>query len=91
MKDEAVAVGGKHERNVQGFGVAQCLLHAVAGGVGVVLGLDQGDRDVGLVVEDVVGPLALAPADQFAAHDDAALGEAHLLADLHHLIPPGRA
>ena len=31
------------------------------------------------------------PADQLAAHDDAALGEAHLLADLRHLVPPGLA
>ncbi len=46
----------------------------------VVLGLDQRQRDVGLVVEDVVGPLGLAAADQLAAHDDAALGEADLLA-----------
>ncbi len=47
-------------------------------------------RDVRLVVEDVVGPLGLAAGDQLAADDDAALGEADLLADLRHLVPPGR-
>ena len=44
--------------------------------MGVVLGLDHGDRDVGPVIEDVVGPLALAPADQLAAHDETAFGGA---------------
>ena len=63
MEDEAVAVGGKHEGDVEGLGVAQSLLHAVAHGVGVVLGFDQGDGDVGLVMEDVIGPLALSAAD----------------------------
>ena len=91
VEDEAVAVGGKHEGDVEGLGVAQSLLHAAAHGVGVVLGFDERDGDVGLVMEDVVGPLALSAADQPAAHGDAALGEAHLLADLRHLVPPGLA
>ena len=91
MEDEAVAVGGKYKGDIQGLGVMQPLLHPVADGVGVVLGLDQGDGYVGLVIEDVVGPLALATADQLAAHDDAALGEADLLANLRHLVPPGLA
>ena len=38
--------------------------------------------------EDVVGPLALAPADQLTAYDETAFGEADFLADLCHLIPP---
>ena len=39
----------------------------------------------------LVGPLALATADQLTAHNDAALGEAHLLPDLRYLDPPGVA
>ena len=91
VEDEAVAIGGKHEGNLQGLRVVQSLLHAVADGVGVVLCLDQGDGDVGLVVEDVVGPFALASAGQLAAHGDAALGEADFLPNLRHLVPPGLA
>ena len=68
-------------------GVVERLLHAVADAVVVVLGLDDGDRDVRLVVEDVVGALGLAARDQLAADDDPALGEADLLADLRHLVP----
>ena len=89
MKHEAVAVRGKDERNVQGLGVSQPLLQAAADGVGLVLGLDHGNRDVGLMVNDVVGPLALAPADQLALHDDSSLGVGDLLANLRHLLPSG--
>ena len=38
----------------------------------------NGDRDVRLVEEQVVGPLALAPSDQLASHDDLPVGEAVL-------------
>ena len=48
----------------------------------VILRFDDGDGDVRLVIKDVVGALGLAAGDEFAAHDDAALGEGHLLADL---------
>ena len=53
----------------------------------VVLGLDEGDGDVGLVIKDVVGALRLAAGDQLAADDDPALGEADLLANLRHAHP----
>ena len=66
-------------------------MHAVADAVCVVLGLDDREGNVGLVVEDVVGALGLTASDQLAANDDAALGEADLLADLVHLVPAGPA
>ena len=63
------------------------MLHAIADAVGVVLCLDQRERDVGLEMEDIVGALGLAARDQLATHDDPALGEADLFADLRHFIP----
>jgi hypothetical protein len=57
--------------------------------MGVVLRLDERDRDVRLVVEDEVRLLGLAVRHQLAANDDAALGEIDLLAYLHHLVPAG--
>lgn len=87
MEYKAVAVGREHERDVERGRVFQALLHAVTDAVGVVLGLDQGQRDVRLEVQDVVGALGLAAADQLAAYDDPALGEADFLTDLQHLIP----
>ena len=87
MKDEAVTVGGEDERDVQGFGVVQCLLDTVPNAALVVLGLNQGNRGVRLVVKDIVGSLPLAAGDQLPPHDDTALREAHLLADLRQLVP----
>lgn len=69
-------------------------IDAIAGGVAdavrAILGLDDGQGDVGLVVEHVVGALAFAARDQLAAHDDAALGKAHLLTDLRRQVPARR-
>jgi hypothetical protein len=44
----------------------------------VVLGLDESDGEVRLVVENVVGALSLFPSDEPAANDDPALGELEL-------------
>jgi hypothetical protein len=55
--------------------------------VAVFLGLDDGDRDVRLVVQDVVGALLLAACMQLATNDDTALGEADFLANLGVEIP----
>ena len=87
MEYEAVAVRTEDEGDLQRFGIVERLLHAVADAVGVVLRLDQGDRNVRLVVENKVGLLRLAARHQLAAHDDAALGEIDLLPNLHHLVP----
>jgi len=70
-KDEAVAVRGEDERDVEGRSVVERLLQAGADAMGVVLGLDDRDRDVRLVVEDVVGAVGPATGDQLAADDDA--------------------
>ena len=87
VNQEGVAVAAEDEGHVERFAVVQPLLHAVADGVVVVLGLDQGDGQVGGVVEDVVGPFLLAPRVQLAAHDDAAPGEADFLAHLGGEVP----
>ena len=54
------------------------LLHPVADGVVVVLGLDDRDRNIRLVVEDVVSELGLAPRDHLASDVDLTLGEVDL-------------
>jgi hypothetical protein len=87
VEDKPVAVGRKHEGNIEGDRVVEGLLHGIADAVVIVLGLDQGDGDVGLVVEDVVGALGFPAGDQLAANDDPAFGETHLFADLRHLVP----
>jgi hypothetical protein len=74
VKDKAIAVGGKHKRDVEGHGLVEGLLHAVTNAVVVVLGLDDGDRDTGLVIKDVIRALCLAAGNQLSPDDDASLG-----------------
>ena len=87
MKDKAVAVGREHKRDIERHGIVESLLHAVADAVVVVLGLDDGDGNIGLVIKDVIGALGFAAGNELSANDDAALGEIDLLADLHHPVP----
>ena len=84
MKQKGISVAAEDKGNLQGIGIAQGLLHAIADSMVVVLGLDDGDGDVGFVVEDVVRPLAFGcvPAGQLATHDDGSGGEGDLLTDL---------
>ena len=63
------------------------LLHPVADAVIVVLCFDDGYRNVGLVIQDVIGALGFATGNELSADDDAPLGEGNLLAELHHPVP----
>ena len=87
MEHEAVAVRGENEGNIKRRGVVEALLHAVADRMIVVLRFNQRDRDIRLVIEYEVGLFGLAARDQLAAHDDPALGEIDLFANLQHLVP----
>lgn len=90
VEDEAAAVRREDIGNVECFGIAQGLLNAVSDAVRAILGLDDGQGDIGLIVEDVVSALGFAARDQLTAHDDAALGEANLFADLRLQVPARR-
>jgi hypothetical protein len=57
--------------------------------MGRVFGLDQGNRNVRPVIEDVVGTLGFATGMQLAPDDDAALGEGDFLTNLRVQIPAG--
>ena len=89
MLDEGVAVGGVDERDVEGLGVVQRLLHPGTHRVGVGLGLDDREREVGLVEQDVVRPLLLPPLVDRPALDDPSVRERDLLTHLPHPVPPG--
>lgn len=62
VEHEAVAVGRKDERHLEDFGVPERLLHPVTDGMGVVLGLDESDRHVRLVVENEVSLKMKSPS-----------------------------
>lgn len=55
----------------------------------VVLGLDDRNRNVRLVIENVIGAFGLAASVQLATDDDATFGEGDLFADLGVQVPAG--
>ena len=89
MKKKAVAVGAEDKRNIEGMAVVQSLLHACTQRMVVVLGLNDSNRTVRLVVENIVGPfdLLLVADGHVAANTNWAVREGFLLADLLHLVP----
>lgn len=87
MHKKPVAVAAESEGHFENFRIAQPLLHAVADAMVVILGLDDGDREVRCVVEDKVRTLGLAAGVELAADDDAALGEADFFPDLGGEVP----
>ena len=89
MHQKTVAIRAEYERDVEHFRIMQSLLHAIAKVVFVVLGFDDGNRDIGLVVQNVIGALGLTARVQLAAHDDTPFGEGDFFADLGVQIPTG--
>lgn len=85
--EEGVAVGTVGERDIEDLGVFERLLHAAAHRVVVVFGLDDAEREVRAVKEEVIGLLCLPSLDGLAADQDPALREIDLLADLVEHIP----
>jgi hypothetical protein len=90
MEEERVVIGGEDKGDVQHLRVVEGLLHAGAEGVIIVLGLNQGNGNVGLVVEDVVGAFRLAARDQLATNDDSPFREADFLTNLRVNVPSRR-
>lgn len=87
MLKKAITVTAEHRRNIQDGGVIQALLNASHDRMIVVLGLNDGDRNIGFVIKNVIRPLALAACGEIALHIDAAIGKTHFLADLFLHVP----
>ena len=81
--EEAVAVRAEGERKVEYFGVADRLLDAARNGLVVVLRLNDGDGEVWLGEEDVVGLVAvlLRVALTLCGHEDSTGGKVLLHQD----------
>ncbi len=88
--DDALAVGGVGELQVEDFGVFLGLLQALAG-LGVVrLGLDDGDGKVNAIAKNVVGAFAGSAAAVPSGRNDSAVGERDLFVDPKRLVVPAR-
>lgn len=87
MEDETVSVRCENEGDLQHLGVTESLLHAIADCMPVVLGLYDGNRDVWLQVEHVVGALLLATRNQLAADGDTSVCQRLLFSYLGLEVP----
>jgi hypothetical protein len=67
MFHEGVTVRTVDERDIKSFGIGQCLLHPGAYRIVIVLGLNQGDGDIGFIIEDIVCPFFLAAGMEFTS------------------------
>ena len=81
VEEEGVAVAGEDERRVQGVGVGQRLLQAIAHGMAVVLGFDHRQRYLAHQ-QHIVGPPWFAAGHQPSAHRDPPSREAVLAQNL---------
>ena len=86
MEDKANTVAGKYKGDLQRGRIVERLLHSVTIGEFAFFGLDQCDGNV-LVIQHEVCLFCLASANQFAAHNDAPLGEENLSTNLCFFIP----
>jgi len=87
MENKAVAVGREHERDIEGHSIIEGLLHSGADAMVIVLGLNDGDGNIGLVIKDIICALGLASGNELTSDDDAPFGEVDLLSNLHHPVP----
>jgi hypothetical protein len=87
MLDKAVAVRAVSKRHIQQFGISDGLLHARSHGVIVVFGFDDRQRNIRLVIENVIRALLCAARIEFASHEDATLGERYFFSNLRIAIP----
>ena len=90
MKDESVTVTAEHKGYFEGLGIAECLLDTCANGMVVVFRLNHSDRDIGLVVENVVSAFSCTTSVEFSPDVDPAIGEGDFLAYLDLDVPARR-
>ena len=84
---ETVAIRAVHKRDVQHFCVFDGLLHPGSNAVSVILCLDDSQRNIGLVVKQIVCALSLSSGSDISADDDTTVREIVLHANLLLLVP----
>lgn len=87
MEEESISIGAEDKRDIEHLGIGQGLLHASTYGVGIILGLNDGDGDAGFIEKDIICPFILGPGMQLSPDDDSPLGQWKLFTDLGVDIP----
>jgi hypothetical protein len=90
MEEEGIAVATEDKWNFEGLGVGEGLLDPSINRVIVVLGFDDGDGDVRLVVEDVVSALLRTSCMKFPPDINSPIRETDFLTNLCIDVPARR-
>ncbi len=85
--EKCIAIRTVSEWYIENLGIIERLLHASANRVVIVLRLDDRDRLIGLVVEDIVCLLRHPSFDLLPTDNDLPLCEKEFLPDLRHHVP----
>ena len=89
MQQEPVAIGTEHERDIHHLSIGKRLLHTCTDDVGIVLCLDNGNRNIGFKEQEVVCPPWIAPAHGIAPDKHTPVGDIHFFPDLVMMVPAG--
>ena len=90
MQQEPVTIGTEHKRDIHHLRIGKCLLHPGTDTVIIVLCLDDSNRNIGFIVEDIVGPSRFGPAHGVALDEHPTIGNIHLFPDLVMMVPARR-
>src|SRR5665648_451420 len=86
---EGITIAAENRRYVQNTCVIQTLLDTCSNRMSVVFSLNNSNRDVGLVVQDVVRSLSFTTDRKIDLYVDAAIREANFLTNLLLHVPSG--
>ncbi len=82
MFQKSIAIGAEGKWHIEGLGPGEGLLHPRPDRMGIVLDLNNGNGDSGLVIENVIGTPGLPACNLGAPNNYATGGKGHLFAEL---------
>ena len=87
MFQKSIAIGAEGKRHIEGLGSGERLLHASTNGMDIVLNLNNGNGNTGLVIEDVIGTPGLPACNLGAPNDHPTGRKGHFFSELRLQIP----
>lgn len=89
MLKKGVPIGGKSQGDIQHGCIFEGLLHSMADSMVIILGLNNGDGDVRLIIQNIINTFGSAPGDGITTDIDAAIGQGNFFQKLGLGIPSG--
>ncbi len=84
---KAVAITAIDRWNIENIGIPDGLLNSGLDGMAIIFRFNNCDRNIGLIIQNIVRPLLLAPAGQIAFDIDFSFRKGDFLPHLRFNIP----